>query len=67
MTKFSKYLIITLVVLFLTFVMQNLQTVSVSFLFWEFAMPRAALVSVMLLIGLIIGMLINGSRRMLFK
>ncbi|GAA0859020.1 LapA family protein [Aliiglaciecola litoralis] len=67
MHKLSKYFIIALIALCAIFVLQNLQTVTVSFLFWEFSLPRAALVCVMLLIGLIIGMLVNSSRRMLFK
>ncbi|WP_233131318.1 lipopolysaccharide assembly protein LapA domain-containing protein [Colwellia polaris] len=38
-------------------------TVSISFLFWEFAIPRAILIGLMLIIGLIIGLIIKSKRK----
>jgi uncharacterized integral membrane protein len=37
-------------------------TVSISFLFWDFAMPRAILIGLMLVIGLLIGLILKSKR-----
>lgn len=44
--------------LLLVFIIQNTETVSVVFLFFEISMPRAILISVTILIGIIIGVLL---------
>ncbi len=48
-------LIVTLVCLSLIFVAQNIDVVTVSFLFWDISMSRAVLIFFSLLIGFIIG------------
>lgn len=67
MHKFSKYFVISLIALCLIFIFQNMETVHVSFLFWDLSMPRAALICLMLVIGFIIGFFLNGARKMLSK
>ncbi|OGP66994.1 MAG: hypothetical protein A2W27_09155 [Deltaproteobacteria bacterium RBG_16_44_11] len=57
--NFKIILVIILVCLSLIFVVQNIDVVGVSFLFWEVSMSRAALIFVSLLIGFIIGWLLH--------
>ncbi|WP_353615524.1 LapA family protein [Colwellia sp. PAMC 21821] len=40
-----------------------METVSISFLFWEFSMPRAILIGMMLVIGLLIGLILKSNRK----
>ena len=53
--NFKITLVVILVCLALIFVVQNIQVVTVSFLFWEISMSRAILLFFSLLIGFIIG------------
>ena len=53
--NFKITLIVILVCLALIFLAQNIQVVTVSFLFWEVSMSRAVLLFFSLLIGFIIG------------
>ena len=53
--NFKITLVVILVCLALIFVAQNIQVVTVSFLFWEVSMSRAILLVFSLLIGFIIG------------
>jgi uncharacterized integral membrane protein len=53
--NFKITLVVILVCLALIFVAQNIQVVTVSFLFWEISMSRAVLIFFALLIGFIIG------------
>ncbi|WP_166422987.1 lipopolysaccharide assembly protein LapA domain-containing protein [Paraglaciecola sp. 20A4] len=57
MTK-RQYAYLTLAVLFVIFVLQNMQLDYVSFLFWDFSMPRLLLILSTLLIGIVIGALV---------
>ena len=47
-----------LVVLFLIFIFQNIETVSVSFLMFEMNMPRALLLIITFMVGLLAGIFI---------
>jgi uncharacterized integral membrane protein len=53
--NFKITLVVILVCLALIFVAQNIQVVTVSFLFWEISMSRAVLLFFSLLTGFIIG------------
>ena len=53
--NFKIGLVVVLVVLALIFVAQNIEVVTVSFLFWEISMSRAMLLFLSLLTGFIIG------------
>ncbi|GAB6268675.1 hypothetical protein DS62_05480 [Smithella sp. SC_K08D17] len=57
--NFKIGLVVILVVLALIFVAQNIEVVTVSFLFWEMSMSRAVLIFFTLLIGFIIGWFLN--------
>ncbi|ASP47827.1 LapA family protein [Cognaticolwellia beringensis] len=63
MSKLNRYLILILSILCLVIVLQNIATVSISFLFWEFSMPRAILIGLMLVIGLLIGLILKSNRK----
>jgi len=53
--NFKITLVVILVCLAFIFLAQNIQVVTVSFLFWEVSMSRAVLLFFSLLIGFIIG------------
>jgi len=57
--NFKIILVIILSGLALIFLAQNIQVVTVSFLFWEISMSRAVLIFFTLLIGFIIGWFLN--------
>ena len=57
--NFKITLVVILVCLALIFVAQNIDIVTVSFLFWEISMSRAVLLFFSLLIGFIIGWFLN--------
>jgi lipopolysaccharide assembly protein A len=57
--NFKIILVIILSGLVLIFLAQNIQVVTVSFLFWEISMSRAVLIFFTLLIGFIIGWFLN--------
>jgi Protein of unknown function (DUF1049). len=57
--NFKITLVIILACLALIFVAQNIDVVTVSFLFWEISMSRAVLLFFSLLIGFIIGWFLN--------
>ena len=57
--NFKITLVVILIFLTLIFVAQNIQVVTVSFLFWEISMSRAILLFFSLLIGFIIGWFLN--------
>jgi len=54
---------LTLVALVVVFALQNVTLVEVQFLFWGLALPRALLIFVVLMIGVIAGWFIRGSVR----
>ena len=54
----KQIILIAIAVLALIFIIQNTATVTVAFLFFEIAMPRAILLSFTILIGIIIGILL---------
>ena len=47
-----------LLAIFIIFILQNMASVTVNFLVFEMSMPRALLLSVTLLIGVLIGILL---------
>jgi len=53
--SFRTIVFIILGILFLVFVFQNIQTVSVQFLIYEINMPRALLLIITWFVGLLIG------------
>jgi lipopolysaccharide assembly protein A len=57
--NFKITLVISLICLALIFVAQNIEIVTVSFLFWEISMSRAVLLFFSMLIGFIIGWFLN--------
>jgi len=57
--NFKIILVIIPSCLALIFLAQNIQVVTVSFLFWEISMSRAVLIFFTLLIGFIIGWFLN--------
>ncbi|MBA6390019.1 LapA family protein [Colwellia sp. BRX10-3] len=63
MSKLNRYLILVLSILCLVIVLQNMATVSISFLFWEFSMPRAILIGLMLVVGLLIGLILKSNHK----
>jgi|WetSurSiteA1Bulk_404760.scaffolds.fasta_scaffold877624_1 uncharacterized integral membrane protein len=56
--KAKVIILLTLVVLFAIFVLQNTQIVKIDFPFWSVAMSAIVLISLMTLIGLIAGFII---------
>ena len=57
MQRIHHYLVITLTVLTTIFILQNMQTVTVEVFFWQLSMPRALLMGLILIIGIVIGLL----------
>ena len=57
--NFKITLVVILACLALIFVAQNIEVVTVRFLFWEISMSRAVLLFFSLLIGFIIGWFLN--------
>jgi uncharacterized integral membrane protein len=57
--NFKITLVVVLVCLALIFVAQNIDIVTVKFLFWEVSMSRAILLFFSLLIGFLIGWFLN--------
>lgn len=52
-----------LVALVIVFTIQNLQIVTVQFLFWHLSLPRAVMIFVVFLIGALAGILLPRRRR----
>ncbi|MFS1702091.1 DUF1049 domain-containing protein [Aestuariibacter sp. GS-14] len=59
--------IITLLVLCAVFILQNTSTVEITFIFWTVSMPRAVWIVVVLLVGIVIGALLNHNKRYIFR
>jgi lipopolysaccharide assembly protein A len=57
--NFKIAIVVILVSIVLIFLAQNIQVVTVSFLFWEMSMSRAVLIFFTLLIGFVIGWFLN--------
>lgn len=57
--KFKAVLIITLVVLFTVFVLQNTEEVDLSFLFWTFKVSRVLMLVGALAVGFLIGLFLG--------
>lgn len=57
-----KISIIVILILFLIFIFQNIQSVTVSFLTISVSMPRALLLSITLFVGILIGIFIPRDR-----
>jgi putative membrane protein len=62
MKKIKLYLYSSVVALFILFILQNIHTDIVSFLFWDFSMPRSILLLFTLCLGMIMGALIPFSK-----
>lgn len=62
--RFKSKVSLALVVLLLIFLFQNTQVVSIRFLFWELSMSRIILLSLVALIGFMVGLLAGlGSKK----
>ncbi|MFH1416568.1 MAG: LapA family protein [Elusimicrobiota bacterium] len=61
--KIKQLALIVSIVTALVFMVQNTQVVSVKFLFWEFSMSRIILITIVLAIGIIIGMVLVKNRK----
>jgi uncharacterized integral membrane protein len=61
--KVKIYIALSLLGLVLLFVLQNMQVVSIRFLFWQFSLSRALLVLVIFLLGLLSGYLATSFTR----
>ncbi len=59
MKKFRHYLAITLGSLLTLFVLQNLATIEINFLFWSFQTHRFLIIAFSVLTGVVIGMLFS--------
>ena len=59
--------ILVLIALVVIFIFQNLEVVKVSFLFWEISSPRALMIFITLVIGVIVGYLSNKGKPLLKK
>jgi lipopolysaccharide assembly protein A len=55
----KRILIIILFVFVLLFIFQNIATVTVSFLMFEFSMPRAFIIILTLIVGILIGIFLR--------
>lgn len=53
-------LILSLIALGALFIVQNVETVELSFLFWTISMSRALMFVFLLIIGVVIGWLLHG-------
>jgi len=58
-SQFKKALPLILLAFVIIFIVQNLASVEVNFLFWTMRMPRAALVVLLVFVGFSVGMLFN--------
>lgn len=61
--KAKVFSMITLLVLFLLFLFQNIQQVEISFIFWTISTPRALLLFATLSIGIVIGYLLAQTKK----
>ena len=58
--KLKLILILSLIALGAIFIVQNVETVELSFLFWTISMSRALMFVFLLIIGIFIGWLLHG-------
>lgn len=56
----KRYLTISLVILLLVFIMQNITVVEIRFLFWQLSVSRALMFFILLVLGVAIGWLLHG-------
>ena len=61
--RWRLYTAVILLILVLTFVLQNTEPVRFNLLFWQFGLPRALLLLVVFLTGVVTGLLLVLSRR----
>jgi len=59
--KIRLVLVAALLALVIVFILQNVATVEVQFLFWGFVMPRSLLVFTVLLVGVIAGWVLRAA------
>ncbi|MCP3865242.1 MAG: DUF1049 domain-containing protein [Aestuariibacter sp.] len=67
MKQIKTFAIIALLMLCAVFILQNSSMVEVTLLFWQFSLPRALLIILVLLIGILIGALVSRNKRYLFR
>lgn len=60
--RWKLYLAAVLLILLLTFVVQNSQTVNFAFLFWTFGLPHTILLLVIFIAGVAAGLLLVAGR-----
>jgi uncharacterized integral membrane protein len=53
---FKKMYYLVLIAILVIFILQNIASVTVSFLFWEFTLPRAIILSVTFGLGVLTGL-----------
>ncbi len=53
--KLKNYIIAAIVLVFFIFIIQNASSVTVTFLFFQVTMPRALLLFITLIVGLVVG------------
>lgn len=61
--RWRLYIAIVLLLMVLTFVLQNTEKVQFQLLFWQFGLPRALLLLVVFLTGVVTGLLLVLSRK----
>ncbi|MCB5228059.1 LapA family protein [Alishewanella sp. 16-MA] len=59
MSKFKAIMLLILLSCTVIFVMQNTETVEISFLFWHFALSRIFMMLFLLLMGFVLGVLVT--------
>ncbi|MCF4009521.1 lipopolysaccharide assembly protein LapA domain-containing protein [Rheinheimera sp. UJ63] len=59
MSKFKAIMLLILLSCTVIFVMQNTETVEISFLFWRFALSRIFMMLFLLLMGFVLGVLVT--------
>jgi uncharacterized integral membrane protein len=60
--RWRLYLSLVLLLLVLTFVVQNTETLTFDFLFWTFGLPRALMLLVVFIAGVATGLLLVASK-----
>ena len=54
------YFIVAMLLLIVIFTLQNAQVITINLLFWKLTLPRALMIFIVLIIGILIGWLVTG-------
>ena len=54
------YFIVAMLLLIVIFTLQNAQVITINLLFWKLTFPRALMIFIVLIIGILIGWLVTG-------